>query len=227
MLGIFAVVGVLVIGFAVAVAMGLVNLGELTNFKNAASSTQPTTKPAETDAAQDPDAAVVAMENQGYKAGMIYLSATDATVEGPHVRIERLSSTPTWGRRGGAVVDPKNMLPQGTVRGWTGPEDSATWTFNCPKAGKYSITFTCTSGGGHGGVRGVAGGKFNISSGSSRITPDIDVDVRGRHNYSFAWHEAQVGEIDLAEGQVSLKIQPAEKDTNLLAIRSVRLYPAE
>src|SRR4051812_4387501 len=126
MLGIFAVVGILVIGVAVAVAMGLVNLGELASFKSAAASTQPTTKPAETAVVTDPnaeaEAALAAMENQGYKAGMIYLSATDAVVEGPRVRIERLASAPAWGRRGGAAVDVKNMLPQGIVRGWAGPE---------------------------------------------------------------------------------------------------------
>jgi hypothetical protein len=229
MLGIFALVGILVIGFAVAVASGLVSIAGMDPFKNSSAATQPATRPTETVAATDPnaeaEAAVAALENQGYKAGMIYLSAPDARLDGPRIRLERTGYT-TYSPRGN-VVDPKNRLPNGVIRGWIGPEDSATWSFNCPQAGKYAISFVCTSGGNKGGSHAVAGGKFDIISGASKITQEVEADVRGKHAFSSSYHDVAVGEIDLAAGDITLKIQPAERDTNLLAIRSVRLIPVE
>lgn len=231
MLGIFAVVGVLVIGFAVAVASGLVDLGGLDPFKNANASTQPATRPAEGDAsaeqATDSEASLAALKNPGYEARVVYLSAADAKLNGSRIRFERTGSG-YFNPRGGSAVDPKNRLPNGLIRGWTGPEDSVEWTFNCPQAGRYVVTFDCIAGG-YGGSRGhgVAGGKFEITSGDQKLVKEVAADVRGRHGYSSSYHLIDVGEINLSAGQITLKVQPAEKDSGLLAIRSVRLYPAE
>jgi hypothetical protein len=231
MLAIFAVVGVLVIGFGIAVGTGLVSLAGLDPFKNNGPSTQPTTRPAEADASNDQptdsEASLAALKHPGYQDRVIYLTAADAKVEGPKVRFERTAGYAFSGR--GPVVDQKNRLPNGLIRYWTGPSDSATWTFNCPQAGKYVVTFDCIASNAYGTSRsrGVAGGKFNITSGEATLTRLVEADVRGRHGYSSAYHLVDVGEIYLSAGQIDLKIQPAEADSGLLGVRSVRLYPAE
>jgi hypothetical protein len=231
MLGIFAVVGVLVIGFAVAVASGLVNVTD--PFKNLGSNTRPSTQPiaeADPDANQptESEASLAALKHPGYQDRVIFLSASDAKVTG-RAEVEARAGSGYYytSRRSGSTVDPKNRLPNALIRSWGGPSDSAEWTLNCPQAGKYVITFDCVPGySSSKGTSGASLGRFTITAGSERLDAAVEADLRGRKG-SSSFHLIDVGAIQLPAGQVTLKIQPAEVDRGLLALRSVRIYPAE
>ena len=241
-LGIFAVVGLLVVGFSAAVATGLVSVSGFDPFaKLNAAATRPATGPvqsdggpaataaAEEDKPTDSEASLAALKHPGYEDRVVFLSAADAEVAGPKVRVEARSASGAAGytsRRGGNTVDPKNRLPNALVRSWAGPDDSAEWTFACPKAGRYVVTFDCVPGTGGSKGRGTAGGKFVIAAGGQQVVVEVEGDVSGRRG-SSSFHLIDVGQIALPAGRVTLRISPQEKDAGLLSLRSVRLYPAE
>ena len=244
-LGIFAVVGLLVVGFSAAVATGLVTLSGFDPFaKLNAAATRPATGPAPsdggaaTDAAAgepekptDSEASLAALEHPGYEDRVVFLSAADAVVQGPKVTVEARSTSDAGysSRRGrggiAGTVDPKNRLPNALVRHWAGPADSAEWTFDCPRAGQYVVTFDCIPGTGS-KSRSAAGGKFIVAVGDQQVPVEVAGDVGGRRG-SSSFHLIDVGQIALPAGRVTLRISPQEKDAGLLALRSVRLYPAE
>ncbi len=154
---------------------------------------------------------------------MVFLSAADAKAIGPKVSLEDRTAKYSGGRPGKpskSPVDDKNRLPKVIVRGWSSPEDSAEWTFESPKAGKYVVTFDCLPG----GYKGVLAGKFIVSAGAEKTEVNIVPDATGRRG-SNSFHLIDVGQLQLPAGKVTLTITPAEKDSGLLSIRSVRLYP--
>jgi hypothetical protein len=195
------------------------------------SSARPSTQPIEDTEANQPtesEASIAALKHPGYQDRVVYLAAGDAKVEGrTQVEARAGSSYYYSSRRGGSVVDPKNRLPNALIRSWAAPTDSAEWTFTCPQAGKYVITFDCIPGYSTTRAHGVAGGKFLITAGNEKLDANVEADVSGRKGYSTSFHLIDVGAIRLPAGQVSLKIQPAEVDKGLLSLRSVRIYPAE
>src|SRR4051812_7258939 len=106
MLGIFAVVGVLVIGFAVAVAAGLVNVADpFQSLSSAKPSTQPIGEDAEANQPTDSEASLAALKHPGYQDRVIFLAAGDAQVAG-HTQVEARAGSSYYytSRRGGSVV---------------------------------------------------------------------------------------------------------------------------
>ena len=113
MLGLFAVVGLLVIGLAVAIASGLVNVSAFDPFsKLNAAATRPASGPSDEDSTDsekpiDSEASLAALKHPGYQERVVFLSAADAKVMGPRVQLEaRTSSSYYSGRsgRGGAAL---------------------------------------------------------------------------------------------------------------------------
>ena len=242
-LGIFAVVGLLVVGFSAAVATGLVTLSGFDPFaKLNAAATRPVLPDGSSAAAADAvageaerptdsEASLAALKHPGYEDRVVFLSAADATVQGPKVMVEARSPSDAGhaSRRGrggvASTVDPKNRLPNAVVRAWASPADSAEWTFDCPRAGRYVVTFDCIPGTGS-KARGTAGGKFVVAAGDQQVPVEVAGDVSGRRG-SSSFHLIDVGQITLPAGRVTLRISPQEAESGLLALRSVRLYPAE
>jgi hypothetical protein len=240
-MGILAAMGLAVVGFVVATAGGFVDLGGLDPFGalNAAA-VRPASNPVvpepaadDPDRASDSEASLAALKHPGYQDQVVYLSAADATVAGPKARLEGLSGgggDDLFRRRrpGVTAVDPKNKLPNALIRSWASPDDSAEWTFTCPRAGRYAVTFDCIAGVNASVTRGkgVAGGRFTIAAGGETVTADVTADVGGRKWHASSFHLIDVATIDLPAGAVTLTVRPAEKQAGLLSLRSVRIYPA-
>jgi len=234
MLGILAVAGLLVIGLATAVATGLVNMSSFDPFsKLNAEAVRPATGPIiadeepQTDVATESEASQAALKHAGYEDRVVYLSAAEAKVAGPRISLENRGSSSYYSsRRPASRVDEKNRLPNALIRGWSSSADSAEWTFDCPQAGGYVLTFDCMSGSSSRSGRTISG-KFTITAGQVTIDADVNVDISGRKG-STSYHLIDVGQIKLPAGKVTLRIVPnTEKDASLLLLRSVRLYPAE
>jgi hypothetical protein len=233
MLGILALAGLLVIGLVTAVATGLVSMGSLDPFaKLNAAATKPATGPVIVEpepineAPTESEASIAALQHAGYADLVVFLSAADAKVAGPRVSLENRGSSSYYSsRRPGSQVSEKNRIPNVLIRGWLSSEDSAEWTFECPKAGTYVITFDCVPGY-NSSRKGIAAGKFQITAGKERIEANLEVDVSGRKG-SSSFHLVDVGQIKLPTGRVTLRIAPnTDKDPSLPLLRSVRLYPS-
>lgn len=234
MMIILALAGLLVIGLGAAVATGLVSMSSLDPFaKLNAVATRPATgpvlvdvEPAASDVATESEASTAALQHAGYADLVVFLSAADAKVAGPRVSLENRGSSSYYSsRRPGSTVDEKNRLPNVLIRNWASREDSAEWTFTCPKAGAYMMTFDCVPGYSSTRAKGVAAGKFLVSAGKEQVSVELNVDVSGRKG-SSSFHLVDVGEIRLPAGQVTLRIVPdTDKDAGLPTLRSVRLYP--
>ena len=235
MMAILALAGLLVIGLVTAVATGLVSMGSLDPFaKLNAAAARPATGPVivETEPAAelptDSEASIAAMQHAGYADLVVFLSAADAKVTGPRISLENRGSLNYHSSRRpglGSQVSDKNRIPNVIIRGWTSSADSAEWSFDCPKAGKYVITFDCIPGYNSDRGKGIAAGKFLIVAGAEKLEANLEVDVSGRRG-SSSFHLVDVGQIRLPAGKVTLRISPnTEKDAGLPMLRSVRLYP--
>ena len=232
MMTILALAGLVVIGLVAAVATGLVSMGSLDPFaKLNAAAARPATGPiiVETEPAAelptDSEASIAAMQHAGYADLVVFLSAAEAKVVGPRISLENRGSSSYYSsRRPVSQVSDKNRIPNVIIRGWTSSADSAEWSFDCPKAGTYVITFDCIPG--YSSERkGIAAGKFLIVAGAEKLEANLQVDVSGRKG-SSSFHLVDVGQIKLPAGKVTLRIAPnTEKDSGLPMLRSVRLYP--
>lgn len=235
MLGILALAGLLVLGLAAAVATGLVSMSSLDPFaKLNAAATRPATGPvqvepgplATADEPSESEASIAALTHAGYADLVVFLSAADAKVAGPRISLENRGSSSFYtSRKPGGFVSDKNKIPNVLIRGWTSRQDSAEWTLDVPRAGKYIVTFDCVPGYSSGRSKGVAAGRFTITAGKETVEASFDVDTSGRKG-SSSFHLVDVGQINLPVGRVTLRIVPdADQDSNLPQLRSVRLYP--
>ncbi|HEX8912647.1 MAG TPA: hypothetical protein VF796_09845 [Humisphaera sp.] len=224
MLGIFAAIGLLMIGLVTAVVAGWFDPYKLLNA--AGPNDRPASRPADTRPAapgteegEEPERPV----NTGFKGQSIFLSAADARVNGPRVRVENLGSVrPMWSSRGRAI-DPKSQIPNARIQYWSGPEDSAEWTFTCPEAGSYAVAFDCVPGySGGDRPRGVAAGQFTITAGDQTLQAKVEADTTGKYG-SASVFQVNVGTINLPAGEVTMKIAPTTKQNGLLGLRSVRV----
>jgi hypothetical protein len=226
LLTILAAVGVLVVGLAVAIAAGWLRLTPVDPFAHAP---RPTTQAAldaqNADAAGYPDGdpsagdGAPAPPEPPAADRTILLKAEDAKLSGRNVRRSDFGAGAgdRWsGRRRGGIVS------SSVVTGWLTPEDSAEWTVDVPKAGKYAITFDYASSM---DKRTVAGGVagFVLTVGGRRITGELAPTHSGR-----AFELVDVGVVELPAGRVTLTIAPeATLRDALMNLRSVRLFPAE
>lgn len=233
MMAILAAAGLLVIGLIAAVATGLVSMGALDPFaKLNAAATRPATGPVIVEAEppaelpSESDASIAAMQHAGYADLVVFLSAADAKVAGPRVSLENRGSSSYYAsRRPGSAVNEKSRIPNVMIRGWTSSADSAEWSFDCPKAGTFVVTFDCIPGYSTDRAKGIAAGKFLITAAGQTVAADLEVDVSGRRG-SSSFHLVDVGQIKLPAGKVTLRITPnTDKDSGLPMLRSVRLYP--
>jgi hypothetical protein len=223
MLGIFAAIGLLMIGLVTAVVGGWFDPYKLLNAAGA--NDRPASRPTDTrPAAVGPEEPEEERPvNTGFKGQSIFLSAADARVNGPRVRVESLGSVrPTWTSRGRAV-DPKSQIPNARIQYWTGPEDSAEWTFTSPEAGTYAVAFDCVPGySGGDRARGVAAGEFTITAGDQTLLAKVEADTTGKYG-SASVFQVNVGTISLPAGEVTMRIMPTTKQAGLLGLRSVRV----
>ncbi|MDB5295644.1 MAG: hypothetical protein JWO31_1627, partial [Phycisphaerales bacterium] len=179
-----------------------------------------------TDAAASP----AALAHPGYEGRAVFLSAADAVIAGPKVKVEprnpgEAAAAAAGKRKKSDGVDPAHRLPDFVVRGWTTPDDSAEWSFDCPKAGAYVVTFDCLAAPSWSQGKRSEAARLAVSAGAEAVPADVS-DLGGGHRVGFQL--VDVARLTLPAGPVTLRVAPrGEKQSGLPAIRSVRLYPAD
>jgi hypothetical protein len=107
-----------------------------------------------------------------------------------------------------------------TVGFWTGKNDSAHWTIQLDKPGRFNVAVLQGCGKGQGGSQAIA--KF--ISPVKDITPQLEFDVvETGHWQNFQW--VQLGEIELRHaGEVEVVVMPKQiKKAALMDIRAIHL----
>ena len=133
--------------------------------------------------------------------GSFYLPAHFATTRGEKIRYE----------------------PQpykNTVGFWAGKDDSATWTIQLDKPGRFNVAVLQGCGKGQGGSTAV----MSFISSVKGITPKIEFDVvETGHWQNFQW--VQLGEVELHHaGEVEVNVAPKQiKKAALMDIRAIHL----
>ena len=107
-----------------------------------------------------------------------------------------------------------------TVGFWVGKEDSATWTIQIDKPGRYNVAVLQGCGKGQGGSTAT----MSFISPVKDITPAIDFEVvETGHWQNFQW--VQHGEVELRHaGEVEVTVAPKQiKKAALMDIRAIHL----
>jgi len=107
-----------------------------------------------------------------------------------------------------------------TVGYWTGKKDSATWTIQLDKPGRFNVAVLQGCGKGQGGSQA----RMSFISPVKDITPTIDFDVvETGHFQNFQW--VQLGEIELRHhGEVEINVAPKHiKKAALMDLRAIHL----
>lgn len=224
---ILALMGLAVIGLAVAIGTGALNIGlwdpavpprpaaaAAARQEGAAEATTPV-------AADDPlvvppppllsDRAIVLEPEAARLAGKVML--VDTTFSGekkPARREER--------RPGKRPVYP-------LLTGFADPQDLAAWTFAVPEAGRYSATVDYSlPGKNEGKNEGKDAGRYILAIAGEKLPFTLDV-TRGPTGFQLA----DVGTAHLPAGQAHLTLGPESKVRGgaALNVRGIRLFPAE
>jgi hypothetical protein len=223
---IFATLAVLTFGFALAIATGWVRLAHVDPFARTASTAQPAPTP-------DPDEASLLPKPQSSDPALadavelppmppdraVVLRAEDARLTGRRVRLSEMFRSPDVGR--GRRFDRQPPTIERAITGWTDPADTAEWTADVPKAGKYTVTFDYSTGAGR--RSDGPGGSFVFKAGDAKLSSELEPTRGGR-----AFQLVDVGVINLPKGPVRVTLGPAESTgASLMNLRGVRLFLTE
>jgi hypothetical protein len=218
---IFATLAALVIGLTVAIASGWVRLAHADPFARAAGGTQLTAVPESDDApptakpqASDPAFSGARDPLAPPADRAIVLRAEDARLTGRNVRLSELFRAPPGG--GGRFARQAATVER-AITGWSDPADSAEWTADVPRAGKYTVTLDYSTG------SAGPGGAYVFTAGDAKLSNALEPTRGGR-----AFQLVDVGVINLPKGPVRVTLGPAEATReSLMNLRGVRLFLTE
>jgi hypothetical protein len=95
--------------------------------------------------------------------------------------------------------------------GFNGPDRSAQWTIDAPRAGAYRVELTYA-------VAPKAGGEFTLTAGKSQL--------KGKTSDTGGWEKlrtAEFGTLELPQGPSTIVLKPVKTSGGLLNLRQIRL----
>jgi hypothetical protein len=224
---ILGTLAVLIVGFALAIAAGWVRIGHVDPFARVGSTTRPIapreaddeTSLQSTSQSSDPVLADAVELPPRPPDRTIVLRAGDARLTGRRVRLSEVFRPPEFGR--GRRFDRQPPAIERAITGWTDPADTAEWTADVPKAGKYTVTLDYSTGAGRRSAG--PGGAYVFTAGDATLRGDLE-PTRGGRSYELV----DIGVIELPKGPVHVKLSPAESTgESLMNLRGVRLFLTE
>ena len=132
--------------------------------------------------------------------GSIELLAIDSTVEGKRARIEKKGDNPH------------------NIGYWTDPADTASWTFDLARPGKYDVEVEYSLD------RRSEGSEYALEFGARKV--EVKPKVTGTW---LDFTKVKVGTVELSDaGTIKLVVRPTKKPGQaVLDLRAVRLTPAK
>jgi hypothetical protein len=118
---------------------------------------------------------------------------------------------PDAAKRAGTNVGNSKSDGGRLLGGFNGPDRSAQWTVDAPRAGAYRVELTYA-------VAPKAGGEFTLTAGKSQL--------KGKTSDTGGWEKlrtAEFGTLELPQGSSTIVLKPVKTSGGLLNLRQIRL----